>query len=135
VSVLKFWRDTYGTIRTHCPFNGRLQVGLCIGHGGALKSGIGTVEGYGYSEVNKNSGIVWSEATFTEYLIDPSAKIPGTKMIFSDKNEQEGQDLWAYLKQFGSDGNAESRNISATGRLDRCSEGDIWREFRSMWGI
>jgi cytochrome c len=41
---------------------------------------------------------VWSEATFKEYLIDPSAKIPGTKMIFSDKNEQEG------LKQFESDG-------------------------------
>jgi len=50
----------------------------------------GTVEGYDYSKVNKNSGILWSEATFTEYLIDPSAKIPGTKMIFSDKNEQEG---------------------------------------------
>ena len=50
----------------------------------------GAVEGYDYSEVNKNSGILWSEATFTEYLIDPSAKIPGTKMIFSDKNEQEG---------------------------------------------
>jgi len=50
----------------------------------------GTVEGYDYSEVNKNSGILWSEATFKEYLIDPSAKIPGTKMIFSDKNEQEG---------------------------------------------
>src|SRR6516225_1371026 len=26
-----------------------------------------------YSEVNKNSGILWSEATFKEYLIDPSA--------------------------------------------------------------
>ena len=50
----------------------------------------GTVEGYDYSEVNKNSGILWSEATFKEYLIDLSAKIPGTKMIFSDKNEQEG---------------------------------------------
>jgi cytochrome c len=50
----------------------------------------GTVEGYDYSEVNKNSGILWSEATFKEYLIDPSAKIPGTKMIFSDENEQEG---------------------------------------------
>ena len=64
----------------------------------------GTVEGYDYSKVNKDSGILWSEATIKEYLIDPSAKIPGTKMIFSDKNEQEGQDLWAYLKQFGSDG-------------------------------
>ena len=47
---------------------------------------------------------MWSEATFKEYLIDPSAKMPGTKMMFSDKNEQEIPDLWAYLKQFGSDG-------------------------------
>ena len=64
----------------------------------------GTVEGYDYSEANKNSGIVWSEAAFKEYLVNPSAKMPGTKMMFSDKNEQEIADLWVYLKQFGSDG-------------------------------
>ena len=28
----------------------------------------GTVQGYDYSEGNKNSGIVWSEASFKEYL-------------------------------------------------------------------
>jgi cytochrome c len=64
----------------------------------------GTVDGYDYSEANKTSGIVWSEATFKEYIIDPAAKMPGTKMIFSDKNEKEIADLWAYLKQFGPDG-------------------------------
>ena len=64
----------------------------------------GTVESYGYSEANRNSGIVWSETAFKEYLQDPSVKIPGTTMIFSDKNEKEIADLWAYLKQFGSDG-------------------------------
>jgi cytochrome c len=67
----------------------------------------GTIEGYDYSEANKNSGIVWSKATFKEYLIDPSAKMPGTKMMFSDKNEKEIADLWAYLKQFGSDGKTQ----------------------------
>jgi cytochrome c len=64
----------------------------------------GTAERYDYSEANKSSGIVWSEATFKEYIMDPSAKIPGTKMIFSDQNETEIADLWAYLKQFGPDG-------------------------------
>jgi len=64
----------------------------------------GTIDGYNYSEANKNSGIVWSEAIFKEYLIDPSGKMPGTKMMFSDKNEQEIADLLVYLKQFGSDG-------------------------------
>src|SRR5437763_5781421 len=49
----------------------------------------GTVDGYDYSEANKNSGIVWSEATFKEYIVDPAAKMPGTKMVFSDKDEKE----------------------------------------------
>jgi cytochrome c len=64
----------------------------------------GSIIGYDYSEANKGSGITWSEATFKEYLVDPSGKIPGTKMMFSDKNEQEIAELWAYLKQFGPDG-------------------------------
>lgn len=65
----------------------------------------GTAEGYNYSEANKNSGLTWDEATFKEYITDPRAKIPGTKMIFPGiKSEQERADLWAYLKQFGPDG-------------------------------
>src|SRR5437868_676829 len=66
----------------------------------------GTVEGYNYSEANKNSGITWSEDTFKEYITDPRAKIPGTKMVFAGiKNEKERGDLWAYLKQFDASGN------------------------------
>jgi cytochrome c len=65
----------------------------------------GSVEGYSYSEANKNSGITWSEAAFKEYIKDPKAKIPGTKMIFPGiKNETEINNLWAYLAQFGPDG-------------------------------
>src|SRR5882762_8940223 len=41
----------------------------------------GTVEGYSYTEANKNSGITWDEATFKDYIKDPKAKIPGTKKI------------------------------------------------------
>src|SRR5262245_43987396 len=40
----------------------------------------GTAEGYAYSDSNKNSGIVWSEASFKEYLKNPQEKMPGTKM-------------------------------------------------------
>ena len=66
----------------------------------------GSVPDYNYSDANKNSGIVWDEATFREYIKDPRAKIPGTKMTFPGiKNEQEINDLWAYLKQFDADGN------------------------------
>ena len=66
----------------------------------------GTYPDYHYSDANKNSGIVWDEANFKEYIKDPKAKIPGTKMIFAGiKNEQEINDLWAYLKQFDAAGN------------------------------
>jgi cytochrome c2 len=65
----------------------------------------GTAEGYSYSEANKNSGITWDEATFKDYIKDPKAKIPGTKMVFAGiKNEQEAGDLWAFLAQYDKDG-------------------------------
>jgi cytochrome c len=65
----------------------------------------GTVEGYSYTEANKNSGITWDEATFKDYIKDPKAKIPGTKMVFAGiKNEQEASDLWAFLAQYDKDG-------------------------------
>ena len=61
----------------------------------------GSIDGYSYSDANKNSGITWSETTFKEYINDPRAKIPDTKMVFPGiKNEKEAGDLWAYLKQF-----------------------------------
>ena len=66
----------------------------------------GSVAGFNYSDANKNSGIVWSQQTFGDYIKDPKAKIPGTKMVFAGiKNEQEAKDLWAYLKQFDAQGN------------------------------
>ncbi|MCU4178604.1 c-type cytochrome [Bosea sp. BH3] len=65
----------------------------------------GAVEGYSYSVANKNSGITWDEAVFGEYIKDPKAKIPGTKMVFAGiKNEQEIKDLIAFLKRFSKDG-------------------------------
>ncbi|WP_186418130.1 cytochrome c family protein [Bosea sp. CS1GBMeth4] len=65
----------------------------------------GEVEGYSYSAANKGANLTWDEATFAEYIKDPKAKIPGTKMVFAGiKNEQEIKDLTAFLKQFGKDG-------------------------------
>ena len=50
----------------------------------------GSVAGYSYSTANKDSGITWDEATFREYIKDPKAKIPGTKMIYAGlKDEQK----------------------------------------------
>src|ERR1700753_4377116 len=65
----------------------------------------GTVPDYNYSDANKNSGITWNEAQFKEYIKDPRAKVPGTKMAFAGiKNEKEVNDLWAYVAQFDADG-------------------------------
>ena len=70
----------------------------------------GTAEGYSYSDANKNSGISWSKDVFLEYIKDPKAKIPGTKMAFAGiKNEKEINDLWAYLSQFDKDGKVKSK--------------------------
>ena len=65
----------------------------------------GTAPDYTYSDANKNSGITWSESEFKEYIKDPKAKIPGTKMVFAGiKNEKEINDLWAFLAQYDKDG-------------------------------
>ena len=66
----------------------------------------GSVEGFSYSDANKNSGITWNEEMFKEYIRDPRAKVPGTKMIFAGiKSDKEVTDLWGYLKQFAANGN------------------------------
>ena len=66
----------------------------------------GTVPNFEYSDANKDSGIVWNEGTFEEYINNPAAKVPGTKMIFPGiKNDQQAKDLWAYVSQFDANGN------------------------------
>jgi cytochrome c len=65
----------------------------------------GTAPDYSYSEANKNSGITWNEAQFKEYIKEPKAKIPGTKMSFAGiKNEKDVNDLWAFISQYDADG-------------------------------
>jgi len=81
----------------------RNKVGPLLNGLAGRKSG--TVEGFSYSDANKNSGLTWDEATFKDYIKDPRAKIPGTKMIFPGiKNEKEAENLWAYISQFKADG-------------------------------
>jgi cytochrome c len=87
------------------------QVGQSAKNGvGPVLNGIvgrkaGSVEGYNYTPANKNSGLTWDEATLKEYLKNPRAKIPGTKMIFPGlQNEADIDNVIAFLKQFGLDG-------------------------------
>jgi cytochrome c len=65
----------------------------------------GTAPDYNYSDANKNSGITWNKDQFLDYIKDPKAKIPGTKMTFAGiKNETEANNLWTYLSSFDPDG-------------------------------
>jgi cytochrome c len=69
----------------------------------------GTAANFSYSDANKDSGIVWNEATFKQYIKNPQAMVPGTKMAFAGiKNDHEINDLWAYLKQFDAAGNIKN---------------------------
>ena len=65
----------------------------------------GSVPDYAYSDANKKSGIVWTDATFKQYIKNPAAMVPGTKMTFVGiSDEQKIADLWAYVSQFNEDG-------------------------------
>lgn len=65
----------------------------------------GSVPGFLYSDAHAQSGIRWNKSTFTQYIRDPQSMVPGTKKVFAGiKDEQEAEDIWAYINQFDGDG-------------------------------
>jgi cytochrome c len=64
----------------------------------------GSYPGYNYSDANRNSGLIWDEATLQEYLKNPRAKVPGTKMLFPGlKRDDDIVNVIAFLKEYGSE--------------------------------
>ncbi len=60
----------------------------------------GTVEGYSYSEANKNSGVTWTEQVMFEYLENPREFMPGTKMAFVGlKKPEDRANVIAYIQE------------------------------------
>lgn len=63
----------------------------------------GTIEGFSYSQANKEAGekgLTWTEDVLDKYLVNPMAFMPGTKMSFAGvPDENDRKDLIAYLKQ------------------------------------
>jgi cytochrome c len=83
--------------------NARNSVGPVLN--GIVGRKAGTYPDYNYSEANRNSGLTWDEATLQEYLKNPKAKVPETKMTFAGLSSQKDIDnVIAYLKTFGPDG-------------------------------
>ncbi len=65
----------------------------------------GEYKDYNYSDANKGSGITWDEANLREYLKNPRAKVPGTKMIFPGiTREAQMDNIIAFLKQLKANG-------------------------------
>lgn len=71
----------------------------------------GSVEGYAYTDANRDKNISWNDDTLFEYLENPKKYIPGTKMAFAGlkkPKERQGKpphrpasptDIIAYLKK------------------------------------
>lgn len=76
--------------------NGRNRAGPRL-HGlfGRVAGGVAD---YRYSEALKGSGIIWTEQTLDAYLKDSEAFVPGTKMYGGLSQDQDREDLIAYLR-------------------------------------
>jgi cytochrome c len=63
------------------------------------KAGTANAE-FAYSDVLKNSGIVWNDETMLAWIKKPSALLAGTKMTFIGMPKEEAQqNVLAYLKE------------------------------------
>ena len=63
------------------------------------------VEGFKYSKAMIESGVVWDEATLSEYLVKPRDLVKGTKMAFAGlKKEEDIANVIAYLNSYAADG-------------------------------
>ncbi len=81
----------------HTVEAGKNKIGPSLA--GIVGRKAGSVEGFHYSEANKNSGLTWDEATLDTYLNSPKDVVKGTTMAFPGlKDAQERADLIAYLK-------------------------------------
>ncbi|KAF2741013.1 cytochrome c [Polyplosphaeria fusca] len=59
----------------------------------------GQVEGFSYTDANKQKGITWDSNTLFEYLENPKKYIPGTKMAFGGlKKPKDRNDLITFLE-------------------------------------
>ena len=59
----------------------------------------GIAPGYDFSDAMRTSGIVWTEDRLREFLRNPLALVPGTKMALSPLSEQDARDVVEFIKQ------------------------------------
>ncbi|KAM5439400.1 iso-1-cytochrome c [Microsporum ferrugineum] len=60
----------------------------------------GQVEGFSYTDANKEKGVIWDHESLFEYLENPKKYIPGTKMAFGGlKKAKDRNDLITFLEE------------------------------------
>lgn len=80
---------------------GKNKIGPSLA--GVVGRHAGAIADFKYSDAMHNAGVTWDEASLDKYLADPKGFVPGNKMAFPGlKNEQDRQDVIAYLKQAAS---------------------------------
>ena len=64
----------------------------------------GSIEGFKYSDANKNSGLTWTPEVLFDYLEAPREYLPGTNKAFPGlKNPQDRADVIADLQTQGGE--------------------------------
>ncbi|KAL9115126.1 MAG: hypothetical protein Q9227_000920 [Pyrenula ochraceoflavens] len=87
----------------------------------------GQVEGFSYTDANKQKGITWEEGTLFEYLENPKKYIPGTKMAFGGlKKGKDRNDLITHP----AIGPATPTRLQK--HLDNDLRGDRWTKARDV---
>ncbi len=79
------------------------RIGPPLGH--VIGRRAGSVPGYPYSPALAQSGIVWSEATLTNWLAGPQAMVPGALMPMAVPEVAARRDIVAYLERIAAQAN------------------------------
>jgi cytochrome c len=80
----------------HSLVAGRNTVGPSLY--GVVGRKAGAIPGFRYSPANRDSGIIWDDATLDRYISNPQAVVPKTIMLSPVlKDAQKRADLIAYL--------------------------------------
>jgi cytochrome c len=80
----------------HSTVSGENKVGPSLAGIFGRKSGSET--GYSYSAALKAATITWDERTLDQYLANPAANVPGTKMLVGLPNAADRENIIAYLQ-------------------------------------
>jgi cytochrome c len=80
----------------HSTAAGQDKVGPSLAGVFGRKSG--SEAGFSYSAALRAANITWDENTLDQYLANPSADVPGTKMPVGVPNAADRQNIIAYLQ-------------------------------------